>query len=207
MNTITTSLTTGSSFSDDGKKRYTLRKTWNESKPKLAVIMLAPSEASAISLDNSSMLVLNNALRLGYGTVTILNLFATLNDFSLKLAEDEDAENLEVILADCEAADAVVYAPGVGKASNKRFQVRQEQTLSALRPMEGKLHCLCDKNGESRFQHPLSPAVRTWYLSPMKVPELVQNSKNAENFAQGRAQQPHPTSREGKQKKPAKGKA
>lgn len=173
MNTITTTLTTEAVFSDDGLKRYTLKKTWDESKPKLAVIMLAPSEASAISLDNSSMLVLNNAFRLGYGSVTILNLFATLNDFSLKRAEDEDAENLEAIVAACQEADAVVYAAGVGKASNKLFQKRQGQVLAALRPMEGKLHCLCNENGEARLQHPLSPAVRTWYLSPLKVSELL----------------------------------
>lgn len=59
MNTITTMLTTEAVFSDDGLKRYILKKTWEEGKPRLAVIMLAPSEASAISLDNTTMLVLN----------------------------------------------------------------------------------------------------------------------------------------------------
>lgn len=183
MNTITTTLTTEAVFSDDDLKRYTLKKTWDESKPKLAVIMLAPSEASAVSLDNTTMLVLNNASRLGYGSVTILNLFATLNDFSLKQAEDDDAENLEVIVAACQAADAVVYAAGVGKASNKLFQKRQGQVLAALRPMEGKLHCLCNENGEARLQHPLSPAVRAWYLSPLKISELlptVEDSKDTQ---------------------------
>ena len=142
--------------------------------------MLAPSEASAISLDNTTMLVLNNASRLGYGSVTILNLFATLNDFSLKQAEAEDAENLTAIVQACQEADAVVYAPGVGKASNKLFQKRQEQTLMALRPMERKLHCLCDDNGNARLQHPLSPAVRVWHLSPFKVSELLASTEDAQ---------------------------
>lgn len=179
MNTVTTSLITEATFSDDGKKRYTLHKMWDESKPKLAVIMLTPSEASAISLDNSSMLVLNNAFRLGYGSVTIPNLFARLNDFSLKQAEDEDAENLEAIVAACQEADAVVYAAGVGKASNKLFQKRQGQVLAALRPMEGKLHRLCNENGEARLQHPLSPAVRAWYLSTLKVSELLPTAEDS----------------------------
>lgn len=173
MKSIVTVLTTEAVFSEDGLKRYILKKTWDESKPKMAVIMLAPSDASVVALDNSSMLVLNNSVRLGYGGVTILNLFATLNDFSLRQAEMEDPENLDAILKACQEADAVVYAPGVGKASSKVFQRRQEQTLQALEPIEGKLHCLCDEDGEARFQHPLSPAVRTWYISPFKVAELL----------------------------------
>lgn len=182
MNTITTTLTTEAVFSDDGLKRYALRKTWDESKPKLAVIMLAPSEAGAVSLDTSSMLVLNNAFRLGYGSVTILNLFATLNDFSLKQAAGEDAENLEAIVHAYQAADAVVYAPGVGKAANNLFQKRQQQVLTALRSMEGKLHCLCNETGEARLQHPLSPAVRTWYLSPLKVSELLPTAEDSKDM-------------------------
>ena len=42
-----------------------------------------------------------------------------------------------------------------------------------LRPHEAKLKCLCDAKGNSRLQHPLSPAVRTWYISPLAVEELL----------------------------------
>ena len=49
MNTITTTLATVATFSNDGKKRYLLRKLWNEKLPSLAIIMLAPSEASEYS--------------------------------------------------------------------------------------------------------------------------------------------------------------
>ena len=180
MNTITTTLVTEAAYSEDGLNRYALKKTWEEGKPRLAVIMLAPSDASAVSLDNSSMLVLNNAVRLGYGSVTILNLFARVNDFSLKQAEDEDPENMDAIVQACQEADTIVYAPGTGKAANKRFQKRQQQVLSALLPLEGKLHCLCDKDGNARLQHPLSPAVRTWHLSPLKVSELLPTKEEAQ---------------------------
>lgn len=117
MNIITTTLVTEAAYSEDGLNRYALKKTWEEGKPRLAVIMLAPSEASAVSLDNTSMLVLNNCVRLGYGAVTILNLFATVNDFSLKQAEDEDPENMDAIVQACQEADTIVYAPGTGKAA------------------------------------------------------------------------------------------
>ena len=181
MNTITTTLTTEAIFSDDGLKRYTLCKTWDTSLSKLAIIMLAPSEASGIVLDTTTQLVLNNASRLGYGSVAIVNLFATLNDFDLRKAEDEDPDNLKAILAAAESADHVVYGPGTGKSKSKVFLQRQEQILNALRPYEAKLNCLCSESGRARLQHPLSPAVREWHLSPLKINELISEPKKAED--------------------------
>ena len=180
MNSITTVLMTEALFSDDGTKRYLLRKVWDAAKPDLAVVMLCSASAGAVELDQSSMLTLNNASRLGYGSVSIMNLFAALNDFSLKQAEQEDSENLNIILEYAEKADAIVYAPGVGKASNKVFQMRQQQVLTALQPMEEKLFCLCGADGQARLQHPLSPAVRTWQLSPLKVKELLPQTEKQE---------------------------
>ena len=173
MEKIVTTLTTEAVFSDDSLKRYLLRKTWDDSKPKLAIVMLAPSEASGIELDTTTQLVLNNCSRLGYGSVAIVNLFATLNDFSLKQAEAEDPDNMEVIVQQAQGADLVVFASGVGKAKSKLFQRRREQVLTALLPFEAKLQCLCGQNGEARLQHPLSPAVRTWHLSPLNVGEVI----------------------------------
>ena len=183
MNTIQTTLTTEAIFSDDNVKRYLLKKSWDEKKPTLAIIMLAPSEASGIELDNTTMLVLNNVSRLGYGSVAILNLFATLNDFALKEAEAEDADNLKVILQAAESATTLVYAAGVGKVKNKVFQLRQKQVLSALLPFESKLHCLTNQTGNSRLQHPLSPAVRVWNLSPLKISEVVIDDVEAKESA------------------------
>lgn len=173
MKTITTTLATVAEFSDDGQKRYLLRKLWDEKKPALAIVMLAPSEASGIQLDTTTQLVLNNAARLDYGSVAIVNLFATLNDFALRQAEEEDPENLKAIIQAVKNANQVIYAPGTGKVKNKAFQQRQEQVLNALLPYEVKLCCLCNENGKARLQHPLSPWVRTWYLSPLKISELL----------------------------------
>lgn len=177
MQTIKTTLTTEAIFSDDGAKRYLLRKSWDEGKPTLSIIMLAPSAAAGIELDSTTQLVLNNASRLGFGGIDILNLFSTLNDFALKEAEDEDADNLNAIVQSAEKAETLVYAAGVSKAKNKAFQQRQEQVLNALRPYESKLHCLTGEGGKARLQHPLSPAVRVWHLAPLKISELVPEPK------------------------------
>ncbi len=172
MKEITTNLTTHAVFSENGRKRYLLTKVWDTEKPRLTIVMLSPSEASGIELDNTTMLVLNNASRLGYGQVSIVNLFATLGFLQLRKEEDKDSENLTFIERASDDADVVIYAPGVGKASNHLFIKRQNQVLDVLKPYEAKLRCLSNMEGKARFQHPLSPAVRTWYLSEMKVAEL-----------------------------------
>lgn len=173
MKTVATELRTEAVYSDDGVKRYLLRKTWDDDLPKLAVMMLCAGSAGTVELDTTTQLVLNNASRLGYGSVAIANLFATLNDFSLKQSGSEDVENLDVIVQEATAAEKIVFAPGTGKAKNKLFIEVQGQTLLALQPYEDKLYCLCDKQGGSRLQHPWSPRVREWHLSPLKISELI----------------------------------
>ena len=63
MKEITSDLRTEIQMSDDGTKRYSLRKVWDSGKPSLAIIMLAPSQAGEITLDTSSMLTINNCHR------------------------------------------------------------------------------------------------------------------------------------------------
>ena len=172
MKTEVTELRTEAVYSDDGEKRYLLLKLWDEKKPKLAIVMLAAGSADGIQLDTTTQLVVNNAARLGYGSVAIVNLSATLNYFNLH-DTDEDPENIKVILDVAKDAEAVVYAPGTGKAKNKNFLLLQERVLRTLLPYEDKLYCLCNEYGEGRLQHPLSPQVRTWSLSPLKISELV----------------------------------
>ena len=180
MTTQETTLHTTAAYSEDSSKRYLLQKTWNPDLPRLAIVMLAPSEAGVIAMDSTSMLCVNNAFRLGFGTISMLNLFATLGDFSLKQAEVEDTENMDTILLCCEEADTIVYAPGVGKSKNKVFAQRQEQVLAMLKKQESKLFCLTNESGNARHQHPLSPSVRTWTLSPLKVSELIAEPAKAE---------------------------
>lgn len=193
MKTETMMITTQATFSDDGKKRYILRKEWDINKPSIAVIMLVPSDAYGVSADTTSMLVMNNVWRLGYGSVTILNLFSTINDFGLKNGSEDDEENINAIIFEVGKVDTIVYAPGVGKAQNKAFQQRQKQVLDALRPYEDKLHCLCNENGEARLQHPLSPAVRAWYFSSLSISEF--ESKESEQ-----PQEKQPTKKHRKKK-------
>ena len=173
MREIISNLRTEIVESDDGTKRYSLRKVWNEHKPSMAIVMMCPSSSGEVAVDTSTALTMANCYRLGYGSVTIVNLFSTINDFSLKHSTSDDAENLEAILKAAAVADCVVYGAGTGKAKNKLFAEVQEKTLLALRPYGDKLHCLCDKDGGSRYLHPLSPRVRVWHLAPLAISELI----------------------------------
>lgn len=180
MNTIKTTLVTEALFSDNGTKRYLLRKEWDRNKPHIAVIMLAPSSSSGIELDTSTQLVINNVDRLGFGSVDILNLSAILNDFSLKRVEIEDTENIDTILKSAKNADTIVYAAGVGKSKNKTFQQLQKNILNKLAKYENKLNCLANYDGSCKFQHPLSPSVRVWNLLPFKVSDIINKENDKE---------------------------
>ena len=173
MKTVETTLKTTAIYSDDGRKRYILRKEWDRSKPKLCIIMLVPSTASGVGLDSTTLLVLNNSTRLGFGGVDILNLFSVLNDYDLQKIEHEDCENMKAIVSSAKECDTIVYAAGVGKAKNELFQERQKQVMTALKPYEEKLYCLSNKDGTVRMTHPLFPAVRTWELSKMEISEII----------------------------------
>lgn len=173
MKEIISNLRTEIVASDDGVYRYSLRKIWDEQKPSLAILMICPSSSGSVAVDTSTMLTLGNCYRLGYGSVTIVNLFSKVNDFDLKDPNETDEENLQAILKAAESVDCFVLGAGTGKAKNKVFQQRLEQVLLALRPYEDKLHCLCDEDGGSRGLHPLSPRLRRWCLSKCSVSEFI----------------------------------
>ena len=179
MNIIETTLTTQAVFSDDETKRYLLKKTWNAALPKLTICMLAPSIASGIELDSTTSLVLNNASALGFGSVSIVNLFATLG--GIAEAESEDPENLKAIIDASQDADLIIYAPGVGKAKLQVFQERSKQVLEALLPYEKKLKCLTSASGKTKLLHPLCPAVRTWRnLAEIRISDLLSKTDTVE---------------------------
>jgi hypothetical protein len=180
MNIITTTLTTEAVFDDSCNKRYLLKKSWDNTLPTLAIIMLAPSIASGVTMDSTTNLVLNNASELGFGSVSIVNLFATLGDFTLSSAESKDPENMKAILDAVKDADVVIYAPGVGKNKLQVFQERSIQVLTALQPYEKKLKCLTSASGKAKLLHPLCPAVRRWHLEELRLAELLSTTNPVE---------------------------
>jgi hypothetical protein len=148
--------------------------------------MMCPSSSGEVAVDTSTALTMANCYRLGYGSVTIVNLFPVINDFSLKASSGTDAENLEVIVKAVEVSTCAVFAPGTGKAKNRLFMEVQKETLLALRPYEAKLRCLCDEKGGSKYLHPLSPRVREWHIAPLSISELIDITMEEEKPKKGK---------------------
>lgn len=144
-------------FSRDNKRRYILKYEWNKASPNACIIMSQPSTADEHITDQTTMLVRNNAVSQNFGSISIVNVFCTLDPKK----PESDRINSSVILEECSAADVVIVAYGRGTAHTEE----KEKLLEALKKTcPEKLHTIIDSNGQ-QFSHPLSPKARKWKLS------------------------------------------
>ena len=94
-------------FSDDRSHRYILRKEWDTKKPKATIIMTNPSTADILTLDYTTLYILNNIVRLNFGAVDIVNL---ISKPTTKLQVNQDLDitmdpvNLDFIVKSAEKA-------------------------------------------------------------------------------------------------------
>lgn len=144
-------------FSKDNKRRYLLKYEWDSSSPKACIIMSQPSTADELVTDQTTMLVRNNAVAQNFGSISIVNVFCTLDPKK----PENDRINSSVILEECSAADVVIVAYGRGTAHTEE----KEKLFEALKKTcPEKLHTIIDSSGQP-FSHPLSPKAREWKLS------------------------------------------
>lgn len=161
-------------FSDDGKHRYSWYREWNKSKPTACIIMIAPSNASVISCDLSTMLCINQAEQLGYGAAWIVNLFSRAS-VSIrgreKIGPLTTEETDKYILTCAERADTVILAWGQISKSSKAIQEREKEVLTLLKPLWERVRVIADPQEKAFTVHPLSPSVRQkWILKACPFP-------------------------------------
>ena len=153
--------TTRAIFSKDRKNRYALTMDWDgSSREKLAIIMTFPSTADSYLLDQTTMLVRNGAIKNGFGSVTILNLFPTINSQQPK----GDKVNYSIIMSECESADKIIIAYG----RSMSYAEDKEKLLEMLKPMGEKLYTIIDSKGLP-FSHPLSPTAHEWNIQKIDI--------------------------------------
>ena len=146
-------------FSKDNKKRYLLKFEWDNNKPKACIIMIQPSTANELKIDQTTMLVKNNAIEQGFGSISIVNVFCSF-DYT---KPETDRINSSIILEECSQADVVIVAYGRGTAHTEE----KERLLVALKKTcSEKLHTIIDSSGLS-FSHPLSPKARNWEIQKL----------------------------------------
>ena len=132
MQTETTTMQTTVIYNDDKTHRYLLRKEWDSDKPSAEIIMLYPSSADTVTVDHTTMFVLQNLERLDYGSVNIVNLFSSMSDKHSTLDIDED--NMNYIMECAEKSDIIIFATGTGGDGNKTVLRMQKQVLDMLKP-------------------------------------------------------------------------
>ena len=92
-------------FSDDRLNRYLLRKEWDSKKPRATIIMTNPSAADLLTLDYTTLYILNNISRLDFGAVDIVNMTSRITT-KLNVKEDLNTElepaNAEFIVKSAE---------------------------------------------------------------------------------------------------------
>ena len=157
---FTSNITTTAVFSKDKRKRYILRMTWDEKKPKACIVMTYPSTADEYLIDQTTMLVRNNAVAQDYCSISIVNLFCGLDN----KRPESDRVNASVLADECSKADVVLIAYGRGTAHYEA----KERLLEALKPYSDKLYTIADSSGQL-FSHPLSPKARHWEVVNLEV--------------------------------------
>lgn len=104
-NTIETNSTvkTTAVFSKNRKDRYLLKAEWDSNKKSLAIIMTYPSSADELIFDQTTMLVRNGAVKNDFGSVSIINLFSSINNTLPKT----DKTNTSFVMRECDNADVI----------------------------------------------------------------------------------------------------
>ena len=178
MLTEETTIKITATFNEDRTHRYSLKRTWDESKPNACIIMSNASNADVARGDLTQLLVQNNLHLLGYGGVTIVNLFSRRCQ-KLSLSKDIDIatltnpDNEGHILQCVKDSDITVLAIGTLAQTYAKARIYQDRLYALLRECQDKIHVIAAPDGTEGL-HPLSGKLRadgSWELVPFKIPE------------------------------------
>lgn len=159
-------------YNDDKRKRYVLSVEWDKDKKRACVIMLSSGQANGIVFDRTTTHCIENLIEFDYGSVDIVNLFATIGNGKAVIDDGIDEENLKAVKKSASNADMIVFAVGTGKANNKKVQKCQSAVLEELSEYAEKMFCIADSD-DRKFYHPLCPRVKEWKLLPFSPDELI----------------------------------
>lgn len=165
-------LKTETVFSEDRHHRYLLRKEWDTKKPRATIVMTNPSSADLMTMDYTTLYIINNVVRLDFGSVDIVNMVSKITtrlDVKNDIDSKADRENIDFIVKSADKADKVIIAWGKLGENNKKVRELQESLLETLRPFREKLYIIASNNGEDGF-HPLAPQIRfSWVLKKFDI--------------------------------------
>ena len=165
-------LKTETVFSEDRRHRYLLRKEWDTKKPRATIVMTNPSSADLMTMDYTTLYIINNVVRLDFGSIDIVNMVSKITtrlDVKKDIDAKVDRENTDFIVKAAEKADKVIIAWGKVGENNKKVRELQESILESLKPFRDKLYIIASNKGEDGF-HPLAPQIRfSWVLKKFDI--------------------------------------
>tara|TARA_Y100001970_G_scaffold277689_1_gene382283 strand:- start:468 stop:947 length:480 start_codon:yes stop_codon:yes gene_type:complete len=139
----------GAKFSNCRKYRYTLWRTWDDSKPKVMFLGLNPSTADEVNNDPTVTRCINYAKVWGYGGMFMMNIFAFRTTYPVELkkaknpiGKDNDKWIKEISLS----VDKSIGAWG----NDGKFLDRSKSIKNIVK----NLHCL-KVNSSGEPAHPL----------------------------------------------------
>jgi len=179
MTTDTATIKNKGIFSEDKQHRYLLRREWDKTKKSALILMINPTTSDINTIDTTTMLVLNNMISLGFGSVNIANLYTRITPkLNFRFNSDEDLLDLEgdkILEQYAAMSDAIIIAWGSIGKNNQRVKTRIDDIMSRIEQFKNKMYQI----GEHGY-HPLTPSVRKWELVPY-VPEEKAEHLTAEN--------------------------
>ncbi|MCG2253751.1 DUF1643 domain-containing protein [Staphylococcus epidermidis] len=166
MNTIKSTIHTEAIFSDDEQHRYLLKKTWDEKKHACTVITMYPHLDGVLSLDLTTVLILNK-LSSGneYGSVYLVNLFSNIKTpENLKHIKELYDEHTDIHIMKAISESSIVILAYGAYAKRPDVKKRVEQVMEMLKPHKKKVKNLVNPV-TNEIMHPLNPKARQkWTL-------------------------------------------
>ncbi len=167
MKILKSTLKTEVVFDDEVKNKYVVKKEWDKNKRKALILMKSAGLADEIVQDQTTMYVMNNLAKLGYGSVIIMNLFPSLEG---KDTNGSATENLKLVQEEVTKVDDVIIAVGTGIETNKEALKRLHMIMAIFLDKKANILQIESSRGRRGF-HPLYPAVKKeWKLVPYDKP-------------------------------------
>lgn len=158
-------------YDDEMINKYVVKKEWDKSKRKALILMKSAGLTDEIVQDQTTMYVMNNLTKLGYGSVVIMNLFPSLEG---KETNGAATENLKFIQEEVTKVDDVIIAVGTGIETNKEAQKRLHMIMAIFLDKKVNILQIESSRGRRGF-HPLYPAVKNgWKLVSYDKPTVEQ---------------------------------
>lgn len=153
-------------FNEAMTHRYAFTKTWDSTKKKALVIMKNPASNGLVETDVTTMLVLNNLSQLDYGSVTICNIYSSINTSLQSMNSADDCkENFSEIAKQAKVADTIIIAWGSFGEGNQSVKTKQGELMDILKAYKDKLMYISNPKEIEKGVHPLCPSVRSrWNL-------------------------------------------